>query len=177
MTIQQPRTAAAGGDSLGDLRARLASVATVAELADVVRTHARRAATADAATFVLREHDRCFYVDEDGIAPLWKGQRFPISECISGWAMTHGENVVVPDINLDERVPKAAYRPTFVRSLAMVPVGRPRAVAAIGAYWAERHQASASEIEGLVAVAGVAATTLERIGLDTAPWAPTFGGG
>ena len=39
---------------------------------------------ADGATFVLRDGDCCYYVDEDAISPLWKGQRFPLEACISG---------------------------------------------------------------------------------------------
>src|ERR671914_1475469 len=87
-----------------------------------VRTAARRLARSDGATFVLREEDRCFYADEDSIAPLWKGQRFPMHECISGWAMLHHEPAVIVDITLDARIPQAVYRPTYVRSLVMVPV-------------------------------------------------------
>ena len=157
-----------------DLDQRLARVRTVPELADVVRTFARTAADADGATFVLREGDRCFYADEDSIAPLWKGQRFPIATCISGWAMIHDQVVVVPDITVDERIPLAAYRPTFVQSLMMVPVGRGAPVAAIGAYWARVHRAGEEEQRRLLAVADAAAAALDRIGLGTAPWAPTF---
>jgi hypothetical protein len=159
------------------LEQQLAGVETVAELADVVRTRARAAAAADGATFVLREGDRCFYVDEDGIAPLWKGQRFPISSCISGWAMLHDTPVVIADIDKDPRIPQSAYRPTFVRSLLMVPVGRGHPGAAIGAYWARMHRATAHEQDRVLAVADAAAEVLERIGLETAPWAPTFSGG
>ena len=157
-----------------ELEHALAGVTTVAELADLVRTRARRWTGADGATFVLREDDRCFYVDEDSIAPLWKGQRFPISACISGWTLRHGEIVVVPDISVDERIPTEAYRPTFVKSLVMVPVGRPRPVAAIGAYWARHRTATAAEQERLLALAALAAATLVRIGLESAPWAPSF---
>jgi hypothetical protein len=157
-----------------ELDGDLARVTTVAELADVVRTRARSWTGADGATFVLREGERCFYVDEDSIAPLWKGQRFPISSCISGWAMEHGEVVVVPDITVDERIPTEAYRPTFVRSLVMVPVGTPRPMAAIGAYWARHHSATAAEQHRLGILADRAAATLERIGLASAPWAPSF---
>ena len=164
-----------GPEALNEVQERLAGVRTVAELADAVRTRARRWAGADGATFVLREGDQCFYVDEDGIAPLWKGQRFPISACISGWAMEHACVVVVPDINVDERVPQAAYRPTFVRSLLMVPVGQGRPTAAIGTYWARQHTASEEEQGRILALAGLAGVTLERIGVSSAPWAPTFG--
>lgn len=161
-------------DELAELDRVLARVTTVAELADAVRTRARRWAGADGATFVLREEDRCFYVDEDGIAPLWKGQRFPISACISGWAMDHASVVVVPDINTDERVPREAYRPTFVKSLLMVPVGHGRPMAAIGAYWATHHHASEAEQASLLTLADRAGTVLERIGVESAPWAPSF---
>src|SRR5580658_1372400 len=52
---------------------------------EIVRRAARELTGADGATFVLREGDLCFYADEDAIAPLWKGKRFPIGTCISGW--------------------------------------------------------------------------------------------
>ncbi|WP_395659892.1 GAF domain-containing protein [Nocardioides sp.] len=164
--------AAAGLDP--EVRRLLAQVDTVPQLADVVRRAARAAGRADGATFVLKEDDRCFYVDEDSIAPLWKGQRFPISSCISGWAMLHGSVVTVPDITLDDRVPQDAYRPTFVRSLLMVPVGA-QPTAAIGVYWAREHHATADEQGRVIAVAEAAAAVLDRIGLDSAPWAPSFG--
>ena len=163
-----------GPEGLSDVEKRLAMVGTVPELADVLRTLARQWAGADGATFVLREGDRCFYVDEDGIAPLWTGQRFPISECISGWAMQHHAVAVVPDISVDARVPMAAYRPTFVKSLLMVPVGTGRPVAAIGTYWATHHRATADEQRRVVDLAERAAAVLDRIGVESAPWAPTF---
>ncbi len=166
--LPRPRSA-----PLGEL---LAGVGTVADLAHEVRTHARRAAGADGATFVVRENDQCFYVDEDGIAPLWKGQRFPITACISGWAMLHGEPVVIPDITVDERIPQSAYRPTFVRSLLMMPVGGDRPVAAIGAYWASEHRATSKELAAVSEVAASAAECLRRIGLEGAPWAPNLTG-
>ncbi len=45
----------------------------------VVRSVARELTHADGASFVLRDQDQCFYADEDAIAPLWKGKRFPIA--------------------------------------------------------------------------------------------------
>jgi len=54
------------------------------EVCDIVRRAARELAEADGATFVLREHDRCHYIDEDAIAPLWKGRKFSMNACISG---------------------------------------------------------------------------------------------
>ena len=161
------------GISAAEARA-VTSAETVVEVAEVVRRLARTYARADGATFVVREGEKVFYVEEDAIAPLWKGQRFPVETCISGWAMIHGEVAVVPDIELDDRIPIEAYRPTFVRSLVMVPVGTPTPTAAIGAYWAHRHEATPEEIAALSDLAAVAAEALGHVGLDAAPWAPNF---
>jgi hypothetical protein len=67
--------------------ARLEAASTLGEIQQVVRRAPRDLVGADGATFVLRDFDRCFYADEDAASPLWKGQRFPIESCISGWAM------------------------------------------------------------------------------------------
>ncbi len=155
----------------------LASAQTLAEVGEIVRVEARRFTGAQGATFILREHDRCFYADEDAIAPLWKGQRFPISSCISGWAMLHDETAVVSDIERDERIPLEAYMPTFVRSLLMVPVGSPTPAAAIGAYWSRHHRATERQIVDLEGLAHRTADAIHRIGLSDAPWAPTFSNG
>lgn len=157
-----------------DLAQDLSVVTSVAELAEVIRRAARAAADADGATFVLKEDDRCFYVDEDSIAPLWKGQRFPITSCISGWAMLHDSVVAIENISEDPRIPQDAYQPTYVRSLLMVPVGRGTPAAAIGVYWARHHHATDEEKHRVLAVADAAAEVLDRIGLDSAPWAPSF---
>ena len=141
----------------------------------VVRTAARALTGAMGATFVLRDHDQCFYADEDAIAPLWKGQRFPMTSCISGWAMLHATTAIVPDIEADERIPLAAYRPTFVRSLVMVPAGTPHPRAAIGAYWAVPRTPTDDEVARLEALAHATGEAIARIGLDDAPWAPNFG--
>lgn len=140
----------------------------------IVRTAARVLAGADGATFVLRDVDSCFYADEDALSPLWKGQRFPITSCISGWAMLHDEAVVVPDITADDRIPQEAYRPTFVRSLAMIPVGTEKPAAAIGAYWARRHAATKAETAALGQLAAATAEALDRIGLAGVPAPPAL---
>src|SRR5690348_2553467 len=67
-------------------------------LGSIVRRAARAISGADGATFILRQQDECYYLDEDAIAPLWKGRRFPLSACVSGWAMLHREPVAIEDI-------------------------------------------------------------------------------
>ncbi|GAB3915033.1 hypothetical protein GCM10011575_40210 [Microlunatus endophyticus] len=154
--------------------AALDTATSVLDVADTVRQLARRTTGADGATFVVREDRHCFYVDEDAISPLWKGQRFPIETCISGWAMLHSEPAVIPNTGVDERIPQAAYRPTFVKSLVMMPVGQPQPVAAIGIYWARIHTATATELAAVADLAARTATALQRVGLAGAPWAPNF---
>lgn len=130
-----------------------------------IRSTLRRLIGADGITFVLRDGDKCHYADEDAISPLWKGQSFPTETCISGWAMLNGRIAIVEDIYSDDRIPHAAYRPTFVKSLAMVPVRLDDPVAAIGDYWARRHQPDSFELRTLSRVANGAAVALTNVSL------------
>ena len=130
---------------------------------EIVRHAAREIAAADGATFVLREQDKCYYADEDAIGPLWKGQRFPMSACVSGWAMLNAMPAVIPDIYADPRIPADAYRPTFVQSLVMVPIRLQSPIGAIGTYWARSKIASAEEVELLQALANTTSVAIENV--------------
>ncbi|WP_244930269.1 GAF domain-containing protein [Nocardioides sp. W7] len=147
----------------------LARATSVEALVAVVRTAARRRLDADGATFVLRDGDQCFYADEDAITPLWKGQRFSMDHCISGWAMRHGAQASVPDIRRDARIPLNAYLPTFVRSLAMTPVGVPP-VGALGVYWAVNHQPTPAELDLLNTLVAGAWDAMQRLAPVDADW-------
>ncbi len=131
----------------------------------IVRAAARELTGADGATFVLRDGDLCFYADEDAIAPLWKGQRFPMATCISGWAMQHKQAAIIEDIYVDPRIPKDAYRVTFVKSLAMVPIRSAEPVGAIGNYWRARHLATEGEVKLLRALADLTSVAMENVHL------------
>src|SRR5262245_59437099 len=72
---------------------------------NIVRRAARELSGADGATFVLREGEMCHYAEEDAVEPLWKGQRFPMSACISGWTMLNRKPAIIEDIYADSRVP------------------------------------------------------------------------
>ncbi|MEV0900397.1 GAF domain-containing protein [Actinoplanes sp. NPDC049802] len=150
-------------DMLADVITALSRAETLEEVQQLVRANARALADAQGATVVLRDGDQCFYADEDAISPLWKGQRFPITDCISGWAMLQRTPAVIPDIRIDERVPQHAYRPTFVRALAMIPIRVTDPLGAIGAYWATTHQATEAQVNRLTALAEAAGSALERI--------------
>jgi len=139
---------------------QLCAARDLGKVIDIVRTSARRLVSADGAAFVLPEGDLVYYAAEDAIGPLWAGRRFPASTCISGWAMQHRQCVTIEDIRLDARVPQDAYLPTFVRSLAMIPVNLAQPVAAIGVYWARQHQTSEAELQLLQALADATATAV-----------------
>lgn len=126
-----------------------------------VRTGARQLIGADGVTFVLRDGDQSAYLEEDAIGPLWKGRRVPMRHCISGWVMTHAKPVVIPDVFSDPRIPIDAYSPTFVRSMAMAPVGTENPIGAVGAYWAvSGYRPTGSQLNTLRALADAAALAL-----------------
>jgi hypothetical protein len=129
----------------------------------IVRKTARAISGAHGATFVLRENDKCYYADEDAIGPLWKGQRFPLHSCVSGWAMIHRQSVVIENIYSDSRIPIDAYRPTFVKSLVMVPIRSIDPIGAIGTYWARHTVPSDEEVIMLQSLADITAVTMENI--------------
>jgi signal transduction histidine kinase len=134
----------------------------IAAVMRIVRTAARRLTGADGATFVLRDNDMCYYADEDAIGPLWKGSRFPIEQCISGWAMINRHPAVIGDIYADPRIPLSAYEPTFVRSLVMVPIRALDPIGAIGTYWAHTRQSTPADVRMLQALADTTAVAIEN---------------
>ena len=136
---------------------------TLLAVQEIVRTSARRLTGADGATFVLREGTCCYYADEDAVSPLWKGQRFPMQACISGWTMLNRRPAAIEDIYADQRIPCDAYRPTFVKSLAMVPIRTLDPIGAIGNYWAQRHRPTPEEVELLQALADSTAVAMENV--------------
>ena len=172
---------------LRDAMERLVTVVQELSLARDVATvlaivcHAAHVLTgADGASCVLREDDLCYYADEEASAPLWKGQRFPMSACISGWAMLNRQHAVIADIYTDPRILVEVYQPTFVKSLVMVPIRTvlvkslvvlpiqaAAPIGAIGTYWAQRHQATPEEVKVLQALADSTSVALEHVQLYT----------
>lgn len=145
---------------------QLASCDAVEDVVRVLSTSARHYVGADGVTVVMREGDRCRYLEEDAIGALWKGQDFPADECISGWAMQNRAQVVIPDVRQDPRVPQALYADTFVRALVMTPIECDgEVIGALGAYWAEVHDPTEAECAALDAVANSAALALVNVRL------------
>jgi hypothetical protein len=173
-----------------DAHSLLANAVSREAVIEAIRATARTAFGSDGVTFVLRDGDLCHYIEEDAISPLWKGQRFPMSACISGWSMLNAQTAVIEDIYADPRIPHQAYRPTFVKSLIMTPVmsppwreapegGDPRSwpsgqrrergseinkpVAAIGAYWASQRKFHELDIRTVQSVAKAVARAFDDL--------------
>ena len=141
---------------------RLAGAHTQEDVIETLRTTARNVAGADGICIVLRDNGKCHYIEEEAISPLWKGGKFPLETCISGWAMMNNKTVVIPDVFADDRIPHAIYRQTFVKSLVMTPIGSDEPIAALGAYWSKNYLAPKEVVETLETLARAAATALEN---------------
>ncbi|HVE44724.1 MAG TPA: diguanylate cyclase [Gammaproteobacteria bacterium] len=144
---------------------KLSLAADLETIMFIVRQAARRMMEADGATFVLRDGDQCHYADEDAIGPLWKGKRFPMKMCISGWVMLNSQPAVIEDIYTDERIPIDAYRPTFVKSLSMVPIRTIDPIGAIGVYWARQYRPTKNQLRLLQALADSTSIAIKNIQL------------
>lgn len=155
-----------------DAVAQLSSVQSIDDLVQVLRGSARGVCGADGITVVRREGGVVAYVAEDAIGRLWTGERFVLRNCISGLAMLENRAILIPDIYADARVPHAAYAATFVRSMAMFPVGTHDPQMAIGAYWrvaGETDPESVSLLSSLAHAAGMVFDRLERPGKPLQP--------
>ncbi|KPB35300.1 Two-component sensor histidine kinase [Pseudomonas syringae pv. maculicola] len=147
---------------------RLTCAASVEEVVAVLRDTARAAVGAEGIAVVIENEGRCSYVAEDAVSPLWQGQSFLIDHCVSGWTMRHGETVAIRDVWLDPRIPQDAYAPTFVRSLVMVPIGRPVPFSALGAYWSDVRDHDPDTIKLLESLARLATIAIENARLTQA---------
>jgi len=147
---------------LAAAHARLAAARNLEEIIAVVRSMVRALTEADGVTFVLNDNGYCHYVEEDAIRPLWKGRKFPMTSCISGWAMMNGQTAVIPDIFADARIPHDVYRQTFVKSLVMTPVGLDVPVAAIGVYWREKPMIGNDEVALIETIAAMVGDAFQR---------------
>jgi signal transduction histidine kinase len=144
---------------------RLSLARTLPAIMDIVRHAARNLVGADGASFILRDGDNCLYAEEDAIGPLWKGRRFPLSSCVSGWAMLNRQPAIVKDIDQDARSAAELYGPTFVKSLVVMPIRTLAPIGAIEVYWARSHRASTEEVELLQALADSTSVALESADL------------
>jgi PAS domain-containing protein len=155
-------------NNLQILISALNELTTAQSLDDIVETvtnSARKLIGSDGCTFVLKDNDNCFYIDENSISPLWKGRKFPLTSCVSGWVMLNKQVAIIPDIYADDRVPIDAYRSTFVKSMVMVPINASKVYGAIGNYWSNNYTPTESEIKLIETLADATARVYENIRL------------
>ena len=141
----------------------LACARSLDKMIDILRRSARAIAGAEGITVIRRIGDRVSYIAEDALQPLWTGQDFAIEACVSGIAILEKRPIVIPDIYADSRVPHDAYRPTFVRSMAMYPIGLFEPSMAIGAYWGRTGPIETQTSIRLSSLARYAGITIDRL--------------
>lgn len=142
---------------------QLALATTRQQVIETLATTARSLIGADGATVVFRDGDKSFYVHEDAMAPLFAPGRFSIKACVSGWVMENAKPAVIDDVYTDARVPIEVYRPTFVKSMGMVPIRSMAPIGALGVYWAQGHHMTPDELERAQALADSAAVALQNV--------------
>lgn len=132
--------------ALTELSTAVRDLFTVRDLSSLIGLASgcsRRLIGADGSVFVVREGSFCFYAEEDGIVPSWKGRSVPIDTCICGWSMLNNTPVVIPNVRADTRVSSDVLR--SVESLLIMPIRRPQPVGAIALFWKSSHEPSAEE--------------------------------
>lgn len=135
-------------------------------IVDIVRGEARLLLNAQGATVIVRDGEFSFYVDEDAIAPLWKGARIPHSACVSGWVIDHKQAVAIKDVFEDDRISGDLYRSTFVRAMAMAPIRTADPLGAIGVYWDMKYQATDEQMRLLQVLADATAVAMEDVAIQ-----------
>jgi signal transduction histidine kinase/ActR/RegA family two-component response regulator len=131
----------------------------------VLRESARDLCQSDGVSVILREGETCRYVGEDAVGPLWVGQTFKLEDCISGIAMRTASTIVIPDVSRDPRIGQDLYRGTFVRAMAMAPIGFDAPTAAVGVYWATLGEPSLAAVTALEQLARTAGVALRNVAL------------
>jgi signal transduction histidine kinase len=152
-------------EQLASVAQELSRARNMKTLMDIVRRAARELTGSDGAAFVLREGESCLYAEEDAVNPLWRGQRFPIRTCLSGWVMQNRRIVIIEDVYADDRIPLDEYNSTFVKSLIMAPVRKSDPLGAIGSYWAKKSRPRPGAVKVLLALADIVSAAMENLEL------------
>lgn len=70
---------------------------------------------------------------------------------------------IIRDIYADSRIPHQAYEPTFVKSLAMLPIRKMEPIGALGFYWKDFYTPAVEELEVMQALADITAVSFENL--------------
>lgn len=143
----------------------LSQVHDVPAIARIVSDAGRDLVGSDGATFVLREGDHAFVVEQIGSEQIWKGRRFPLDSSITGRAILGREPVVIEDVRTHPLVPPSVAATGVLQSLAVVPIRKTAPVGAICIYWNHRHVASEEELAVLQSLADITSVAWENVRL------------
>ncbi len=144
---------------------RLSRAEDIKLLQSIVANAARKLVNARGTTFVIRDNGFCRYVEEDTDTPLWKGSRFSLDNCITGWVMLNKQPAIIEDIYQDDRIPVELYKKTFVKSLAVFPANYKNPKFALGCYWDKHYTPDEQEIQLMKTLAEGANIAYENITL------------
>ncbi len=162
-----PATSRDGDDArLNQAVDAIEAAASVEDAFAILVATARQVIGCDGITLVARDGDSVEYMTEDAISPLWTGRRFPIRVCVSGQALLARSPIAIPDIAADKRVPLNAYLATFVRSMAVVPIGHEDPRHALGAYWQATQSIAPVAIDRMTRLAAAVAAVIDRTAAD-----------
>ncbi len=143
----------------------LSSVRTLENIISIIKQSSRNLIGADGFAFILRENDQCHYIEEDAIEPLWKGKKFPVTGCLSGWVMLNKQIAIIEDVTTNPRTPAEVYSNTFIKSLVIVPVNMQEPLAALGFYWSWKYKPTEQETELITTLADATARAMENVKL------------
>lgn len=143
----------------------LTAAKTMEQVQEAITHSARNLVHSDSAALVFLEDGLCHHVSEDSPIQLWEGRKYAMDECVSGWSISNNKTAVIRDIASDSRVSMRHYASTPIKSLVMVPIFIDRPMGAIGAYWNEAFEPSATEIQILQTLADSAAMSIENLKL------------
>jgi diguanylate cyclase (GGDEF)-like protein/PAS domain S-box-containing protein len=141
---------------------RLSGARTTQGVVDILRDAARALAGADRAIVMLRDGGYVQFAGEASNGPVWEGRRFPLDECIGGWAILNRQAAVIEDVFSDSRFCAAACPNKLVKSMAVFPIRSADPIGALAIYWNQRGRSDPDSVSALQTLANAAAIAIEN---------------
>ncbi len=110
---------------------------------------------ADSATFNLCERKV--------ITPMWRGREFPVDSYLTALVMITRQPAIIEDIRTDDRIPGDVRRPSFVKSLIMLPIRPCSPIGVIGAYWSVKYSSPSESVKILKSLGDIASFAIRNI--------------
>lgn len=148
---------------LAEVVQRLSLATSSQQVLKTLARASRELVGCDGVTVALRDGAMSWYLAEDTLRPLFAPGRFPIETCLSGQCILSGQQLSLPDVFDDPRVPAALYAETFVKSAGLVPIRSREPIGALAFYWAAQHVMSPEEFEVAQALADCASVALDSL--------------